>query len=303
VLLLVAAVPVAGVAGLTVHGIDGARSREQHAARVATLVHDAVELTKLDAAVFEELVWAAVDVVAATIGAPPEVIAAFSDEAPADALAAARARTDELLASVGHPSLATQVSAARVAGLERRRMADRYREVRVTVQSALAVVREGLASTPHGATGALPDALELLGIAVDTRAAVADEFDAYFSTSFDLRDAPAVEMARLIAARALFEDGLGRLEQFGRGSPELTYALEVLESDDTLHTFTAAVDALIAESISGGVPDRPPALTLATLSQQLDRYTSAYRAAADASQTAIALVDTVAETGPGDVQR
>ncbi len=294
VLLAVAAVPLAGIAGLTAHGVQGARSREHDAAQVADLVRDAVALTKLDGAVFEEMVWSAIDRMATSIDAPPDVVAAFFDADPATELQAARRRTDELLTPIGRPSLTTELLSARAPDVERRQMADRYAQVSEMIRDALTFVRQELANTPRTSTGVLPRSLEALRFAVDARVAVSNEFNAYFSSVFDLRDHTAVELRRLIDAKASFEEAVSALVRIGRSWPSVASSVDGLQSDTDLRAFANAVDELITTSLRDGVSPVPVELTLEAISRHLDAYTTAYRAAVHSSATAMEVLDATA---------
>ena len=123
VLLLVATVPVVGIGGLAVQAVRSAQSGEDDAIAVADRANDAVRLTELDGAVFEEMVWASVVDVVSTIDAPSALLTTFLDTDPTVAMAAARYRTDALVAALDPSTpntIATTVGDARAAGIDRR---------------------------------------------------------------------------------------------------------------------------------------------------------------------------------------
>ncbi len=84
VLCLVAVIPVVGLAMFMVSSVRDARAAGQTADSAERLAQQAVALAELDAAVFDELIWASADAAVNAFEAPPGVLEAFVDEDPAD---------------------------------------------------------------------------------------------------------------------------------------------------------------------------------------------------------------------------
>ena len=223
------------------------------------------------------------------------MVGAFLGADPAAELAAASIRTDELLARVGDAEFESLIVAARGDGLDRHDVVERYGAATTAIEGRLVASLDDLTSTPRESASGLPDAVDALELAVDARGAVAEEFDAYFATMFDLRDAPPVELERLIRARATFESSVRSLTAMADDAPSLARGIDVVASDEGLRQFDAAVDDLIAASLAGGVDQAPAELSLATVTMNLDAFSAVYRAATESSETTFELLDAAAD--------
>jgi hypothetical protein len=241
------------------------------------------------------MVWTAIDRVATTIGAPPGVIAAFLGSDPATQMGAARERTDALLAEAAMPEIAVELDSARSTQIDRYQVITLYGIVTERIKAQLSDGLNELAASPADAwTDDLLRTVRALGLSVDARGAVAEEYYAYFATMIELRGAPADEVENLIEARDIYDHALTDLIELGADVPELAPALERLSTDASLLAFRSAIDDLVARSLSGGVPDRSPELTLVIVTENLDGFSAVYRAAAVSSQLTFDLLDATA---------
>ena len=295
VLILVSLVPLVGTAVMTVGTIRGAQADAAAASRTELLARRTVSLTKLDGAVFDEMVWTAIDRVATSIGAPPGVITAFLGSDPATQVDAARERTDALLSEAAMTDIVGEVASARSTEIDRYEVIARYGVLTDRIKAQLSAGLSELAASPADSwTDELLRSVRTLQLAVDARGAVAEEYYAYFATMIDLRDAPADEVEHLIEARDIYDRSLTDLIELGADVPELAAALDGLSTDASLVAFRTAIDDLVSRSLTDGVPDRSPELTLDTVTANLDGFSAVYRAAAVSSQLTFDLLDATA---------
>ncbi len=297
VLLLVAIVPLLGVGSVTWTAVQDARAVSDAAVQAEALAQAAVDLTQLDGAVFDEMVWTAVDSFAASIGVSPEQIEQFLGEELGPQRRAAIARTDELLAATGNTEVADAIAAARATDLDMRGVLDVYQTITDSIESSLDDVHEDLerAAEKSSDSDALLGAARNLQLAIATRDAIADQFYGYFATIFDLGDSPNVELSRVITHRAGYLTTLNEVATAASESPELTAGLERIQTDPGLAEFASAVDGLIARSLATGVPATAPALSLDSVVQNLDGFTVIFLTAIAAPDTTSTLLDTTVD--------
>jgi diguanylate cyclase (GGDEF)-like protein len=293
VLFLVALIPLAGAARVSWGSIVDARAVTHAAARTEDLARQAVDLAELDAAVFDEMVAHAMGSVFVSLGVPVNVLSAAMGYDPIAQLAALEARTDELLGRVGRADVTDAVASARMAGPEVRVVVAAFGSVTAAIESPLATLLAELRTARSDAIDAdrLVGAVRILEVAVDARAAMAQEFATYFSVVFDLRDAPAEELARLIELQVRYSDGVAELRALETSTPELHAALDALAADSSIRQFAAATDVLVARSLADGLPATGLPLTLDTVAQRNSGFTAAFKAMIGSSATTLALVD------------
>ncbi|HSP27239.1 MAG TPA: hypothetical protein VLN74_01735, partial [Ilumatobacteraceae bacterium] len=183
---------------MTWTAVQEARAISDDASQSEGFAQAAVDLTKLDGAVFDEMVWRAVDSFAASVGVGPEQIEAFIGAEFRPRSEAAFVRTDQILAATGNIEVADAIAAARATDLDMRAVFDVYRAISESIEASLGSVFDELGSAAnYGTAGLLQAAAQNLQLAIDTRDAIAQQFHGYFASSFDIGDAPAVELARL----------------------------------------------------------------------------------------------------------
>jgi diguanylate cyclase (GGDEF)-like protein len=293
ILLFVASIPIVGLGWTTWRDVDevhhvaaSAADIEQHADRAATY-------TRLDAAVFEEMVWRAIATLATSLEAPPDVVAEFIGADPAAELARTTETTDLLVAEADATRVAASLERIRATTLDMSGVLTAHREISGIVASELDLLLELLTSTPQGSadTRRLVAEVDTLRLAVAARGAIAESFYGYFAAVFDLRDAPSVERARLIELRGRYDDSLARLRSMSAERPTLASALDAVEADPHVQSFLGAVDDLVGASFATGVPATSPDITLESVLANYDGFEAVYRSAEGASNAMLGLVD------------
>lgn len=292
-LLVVALIPISGLAWTTWRDVEdasrvaaSAADTEEHAERAATV-------TRLDAAVFEEMVWRAISTLATSLDAPPEVVTQFIGADPAVELARTTATTDLLVAEAGATGVAASLDRVRATSLDLSGVLAAHLEVSGLVSAELDQLLGLLTSTPQGSadTRRLVAEVDALRLAVAARGAIAESFYGYFAAVFDLRDAPAVERARLVELRGRYDESLTRLRVMSAQRPTLADALELLDADADVQSFLGAVDDLVADSFTAGVPPTSPEISLESVLANLEGFEAVYRSADGASDAMLRLVD------------
>ncbi len=298
VLLLVAIVPLVGMGAVTWDRIEHARSAHAAALHTQAVADEAVSLARLDGAVFDELVASAISNVAEELDAAPELLSAFLGTDPARDLETAHANTDTLVVLTGRKDVADAIAAARAAESGLSGTLARYRNIMNTIESSLAVAMADLSNTTSGSndTGDLPPSARVLEHAIDARSAVAEEFYGYFATIFDLRDAPRVELQRLIRSRAKYEAAVSALAAADDDRIELRAGVDQLTSDPGVVGLNDAIDTLVANSLTTGLPAQAAPLSLDIVVQNLDGFAAVYEAARASSATTVRLLDAAAST-------
>jgi diguanylate cyclase (GGDEF)-like protein len=297
VLLLVAIVPLLGVGSVTWTTVQDARNVSEAASKTEVLAQSAVDLTKLDGAVFDEMVWTAVDRFAASLGVAPEQVESFLGYNLGPQLEAAVGRTDQLLTATGDTAAADAITAARMTDLDIRGVLNTYREITASIQLSLDAVLGELESEAKDSSDndELLQAAENLQLAIDTRGAIAEQFYGYFATLFDFGDTPSVELGRLMVHRAAYQTILAELRVAAGDTPELLVGLDRIESDSGLAKFGVAVDDLIAKSVATGVPATAPPISVDSVVANLDGFTTIFLTAIGAPDTTSTLLDTAVD--------
>ncbi len=113
-----------------------ATSTEQAARETAALVD-------FDAAVFDEMVWAAMMSVIRTIDAPTELIATFLGSDPTTDFAEVTARTDRLATAADQIGVLDDLAAARTTDIDLREMVERYQAVIDPIRATLETLGSG----------------------------------------------------------------------------------------------------------------------------------------------------------------
>ena len=296
VLVFVAVVPLLGLGSVTWTTVQDARQVASSAAEAEVLAAQAVDLTRLDGAVFDEVVWTAIANVAGSIGAAPGLIESFLGLDPTVQLQAAYERTDAAVAVAGRADVSAELVAARAADLDMAGVLETYTRIADMVQSTLGTTLDDLSLSRMGAadTDELVSAVDALEIAVTTRSQVAEQFYGFCATLFELRGTPAQEIAGLIRSRQTYESGLAALEAASTDQPELRAGVDELAADPELRAFAGEIDALIANSMAAGVPEQAPVLSLESLSQHFDAFDTVYRGVSGSSATTLRLLEAAA---------
>jgi diguanylate cyclase (GGDEF)-like protein len=267
-----------GVAAVTWTSIRGARDVVAAASRTEAVSREAVALASLDTAVFDEMVWSAVNSVVNSFGGPGGDLAPLIGADPVAELAAKQARTDEMMTAVDLPAASAALEAARADGLDFKTVLAAFADVAATVEAPLGVALDTTAAAARGsaAAGDLDDDLSVLRLAVDLRSELAGEFYGYFASIFDVRDTPAAEIAGLIDLRARYDDTLAALREAGdrAGTPGLVAALSPITDESAVLGMTSEIDALIARSFTTGVPAVGGQLDIPTLAQNVSGFTA-----------------------------
>lgn len=292
VLALVALVPMFGTFTLAWQTVSAADVARSDAARTDELARDAIALVDLNSALLDEMVWAAIVQVASDLGASDAMLADFLSGDPAQGLADARARADDLLARVDRSDVARATEAARATTTEMGAVLLAYRDAMDVAAAPLDAALDNLSVTTTGAKAEdLPDAARALRSALDARAAVADEFYGFFATLFDLRDAPGVELQRLIQARGRWQTSVAELTEAAQEQPELAGGVAQIVDDQGLEALDQAIDSLIGSSLEGNLPEQGAAVSLESILPQLPNFVAVYEAATAVSDTTSEVVD------------
>ena len=170
-----------------------------------------------------------------------------------------------------------------------------YAEMSGELETSLTAILDRLSQAPVASdTGELVDSVRFLQLSVAVRRAVAEEFYGYFASVFEIRDAPSVEIARLVVSRGAYDESLRSLQTAAAATAELTATVSLVASDDGLRQFSDAIDTLIGQALTSGAP-APVELTLGSMMANLAGFTAVYQAAGEASATTFDLLDTAAE--------
>ncbi|MCB0997963.1 MAG: EAL domain-containing protein [Acidimicrobiales bacterium] len=295
VLLLVALIPLAGVGWSTWRSIDEARAVARAATSTERAAQATAALVEFDAAVFDEMVWAAMMSVIRTIDAPTELITTFLGSDPTADFAEVVARTDQLATAAGQLDALDALAVARATDIDLREMVVRYQAVIDPIRATLEAQLDDLATSRPGASGArLRDTVDLLEVAVRTRGAISQQFTASFAVRFDVRGAPADELRRLIGLRDDIERGLATLAT--AESTRLPDVLDAIAAEPNLASFSTSVEALVADGLSQGVPTVGAPVSLESIVGDVQGFVTVYRAATESTDLTVSLLDaTVAD--------
>lgn len=293
ILLLVAIVPLAGVAWVSWRAVREARDVDASAAATEQYAEAAADLARLDGAMFDEMVWRAIGALVSTLDAPPDVVASFLGADPAAEIARTTTATDQAVAAAGATDVAAALTGVRSSDLDMPGVLAAQRQMSTLVGDDLGTLLEALTSSPLGATDtrALVSRVDDMRDAVAARGAVAQMFYGYFASVFDLRDSPTVEVSRLVASRSEFDQDMQSLRTSAETDPTMRDLLAALDADGHLTSFVQAIDALVAASFTNGLPATAPAMSLDSVMANYDGFDTIYRSADGASKAMLALVD------------
>lgn len=235
-------------------------------------------------------------VVASDLKIPTSMMSTVVGGDPEAALMAATERADDASSDVD-AALAGALIDARTDAVDLRTSLASYQMLMAAIEGRLNTAVTDLASTTsgRGETDALLRSTRSLGHAIDARSAVAESFYGYFASTFDLRDAPAVEVTRLIRSRARFDGAIASLRSASTESPSLRASVDATADGSPISALNGAIDALIARSIADGVPLASAPLSMATISSNVAGFTQVYESAAGSSATTATLIDAAIE--------
>lgn len=291
-LLVVALVPLIGVFVVTATTVRQASDTRETIARTEELAMRAVLTTQLDGALFDEMIWNAIDRLTGEIGLP-EWMTTEVFGGVADGIVDSAARADEYATRLGDQELIAAIAEARAGTTSFAGSLDSFTEVRGTVGEQLDAVLSQLSETTgeSGATARLRRGVDALRLGIELRAALADSYVQYFATIFDLRDAPAVELAGLISTRTQFVDAIEELSALVDDNNVLGAEISTILAAPALVVLGSATDELIAESLSSGLPDRGVAVEFGSFVGDGDGLVTIYRAATESSVATLELLD------------
>ena len=271
-LLLVAVVPLMGVIVVTGTAVVEARAVSRRSTETEDLANRAVDVAKLDAAVFDEMVWTAITVVIEEIGVPESVVGDITGQDPSVELDKQIAVVDELVEHLGLSAVGRSLTEARTQSHRLRTVLGSYTEIARTIKARLSELLDGLSTASNGSSnsGPLTRSIDVLRIAVDTRGADAAQFYGYFAVVFDVRDAPSVELSRLISLRSAYKQGMASLGLASRDNEVLHEALRAVRVDTGLIGFHDAIDHLIGRELRRGVQPRGAELSFESLADNID---------------------------------
>ena len=276
VLLLVAAVPLLGMASVTWSDVRDARAVASASTRTEQVAEHAVGLAELDSALFDELVWSAVHAVLSSVPAALDDTTELLGTDPDARLAAARAQTDRLLPTAELPEVAAAVERARAARLDLGEVIDRYAAIATMVEAPLDEVLDTLSVPSVGSTiaGSLHRDVHLLAVAVEARTTLGQLIYGSFTAVFDVRGAPADEVESLIELRHRYDVAIAELTQDPSTPPRLRSAADWLRTGDGVTTYRRALDTFIADALRRGVPERGLDLGVEAFAANLDAFST-----------------------------
>lgn len=296
ILLLVALVPLVGIGLITWTSVSDANEAARAGEATETLAARSFALATLDGAVFEEMVWGAINDVASMISVHPAMLEPVVGSNPVDSRRSAIDETDELLATLDLPVVERALQAARSLDGDLYTTVRAYGAVSELVEFSLDSTLTELTATSAGARdGAdLARATLVLRHSIELRSSVTEGFFDYFASVFAVRDAPADELARLILARETYETNLQRLDTVSIEVPTLRGKVAQLVDDPVFGAYTSAIDGRIDEALATGVPPQGIELTLGTLIGNFESFDIVFTGAAEASTASYGVVDAAA---------
>jgi diguanylate cyclase (GGDEF)-like protein len=296
ILALVAAIPLAGMGVVTAELIVDGREAVDTAHRAEQLALEAVALARLDGALFDEMVWTAGIDVARGIGVPADLVGLLLGGDPTAELPRAAAMTDDLIGSIGDPQLRRALDDVRSGAPNIHEVLERYGELSVAVEHAIESTLRELVATPDESARALElrEAVDALELGIVVRGSVADAFYGYFATVFDLRDAPRVELTRLISASTRLRAGLAAASDDSPAGSVNPSGAGAVDSDPAFIEFAAEIDGLIERSLASGLPERGLEMSVAMTPGNLESFSAAYQVATRATSASVAMTDAAA---------
>ncbi len=312
VLCVVALIPLIGLGVFTVTSVREVRAAGSAAERTKQLADQTVVLAELNAAVFDELVWASVDAAITGFNAPPGAIGQLLEQDPASVFQTMAARTDALAAESDRPDVTEALVAIRSSELDFDERLRAYDEVIESIEEPLGTLLDEAisAATETGEGESLAQSIVVLQAAVETRALYAQEFSTYFSAVFAVRDRPSVEITRLIALRFELEETLEKLRSNPLSGARLLEAIERIDADERSRSFAASIDSLIDDRLANTTPDIAAELTLESVLVNAEGFLNALQTLPLLSDANMVMVDSAgdsvlaaAETIRSDAQR
>ena len=262
-LAVTVAIPLIGLAVATWPSVQRAHDLSDDALALEEAAVNVETLTRLDGALFDEMSLTVVKSIGDELGIPPELTASVFGEDPADGMAGAIAETDALIATGGLASVEAQLAEIRQAPGSMAEIQLAYGDLRAEVRDALDWWLADLESNPAGISPELGREVELLSSGIALRGALADAYYAFFGLLFDIRDAPATELTRLIEARSRMDTAIADLSAAADLDPAVDARFRPALESSALVTFGGVVDDLIADRTASGVPERGVELNLA----------------------------------------
>lgn len=285
--MLVAAVPLAGAGIITASVVSEARAVAATAAWAEELADDAVALTMLDGALFDEMVWASSVDVAYNLDVPTDLVAAFVGGDPLVVLPRVYALTDGWIDRLGDPGIRRMVDDVRARAGGMHEVIAGYGEVSAVVDATLETTLRDLVAAPSASprAGDLRAAVGLLDLTISIRSAVGDSFYEYFATVYQLRDRPQDELLRLVASATELRSGLAALSDLARTRPgEMDGEAGPVVDDRRFGDFLGSIDELVETSLATGLPDRGLEMSLATAMSNYEGVSAAFSAALNATE-------------------
>ena len=291
-LLLVALVPMVGVVAATSVSVADAQQRRAEVRQLERTAQRAAELVAIDGALFDEMIWRVVDETGEALGFSSDMLGLLFGTDPEAELEAADASTDELLAPEQEHELRAAVEELRSQETDLAGRLHAYGRLRDEVRSELVAMLDELDDTSGvgAAADELREAIDLLEAGIGLRGAVADAYYGYFANVFDIRDAPVVELPRLVEIRADYRRWADVLGVYA-ADPVAGSEVDGVLSDAALVDVAAAIDALIERSVSAGVSDQAVELSFELVMGDIDGLTATYRAAAASTSATLGLLD------------
>ena len=298
VLLLVALIPLLGLASFTSSSIGDARAAGESAESAKALAREAVTLAELNASIFEELIWVVSSTGVEAAGVPADLIARFTDQAPSEMARSTQQRTNALVAKANRPDVHEALIGARDHALSVPDRAVAYNKIIDSVQNPLEQLLDQATSAAI-ATGdgeLLAKNIEVLRATDSFRALASQEFFTFFAATFDMRGTPAEEAVHLIVLRSEVETTLAKLRSNPNSSQRVLDTVTRVESDPASTTFIASIDQLIDRRLLGETPLVGAPITLESLAANLEPFLNAIESLTIRSDLSLQMVNAAADS-------
>ena len=260
-LIVVAVVPLLGA--LLVGWQSVRRTSEQSTATDAAELASqrAVDLARLESALFDEMVWRSVDVTTQSVGLEPDALDGILDAEAAGLLAEAERRLDEALAQVAPGDLdgepGEELQAVRADAPDLDAVLTGYRGLLEGVGERFDGVLESLAgSAVDSAGGAVAESVAVLGMAVELRQVLVDQFYGYYASVLEVRDPVEEELIGLIGLRTRYREVTESLRSSAATPAGLLESLSSMEADPEFTTFGEGIETVISAALADGAGAR-----------------------------------------------
>ncbi len=297
VLALFAALPLSAGLGLAAWEANQANDARSQAVEIERLAAELVELTEIRSAVIDERNWVSGIIGIESFGLTSDAIVPLTGiDLNAERMEAAE-QVDRLAAETGRTDIADRVEALRMMndgptielGIGRlTEVGEAYTELELEIGAESNARLDELlgAAGEIGGAGDLVPSLRVLERSATARDSVAVALTAYFSAQFSALEGQDRDSATLVEARSSLRESRAEIRRVADADSSALRQLEAIDQLESVETFDAAVDVLVADAFGGDLA----AADLGAVFANLDETVATFQAGTDSSAAHLALV-------------